>query len=332
MRPSFPLRVAIGLVAAFALVYIALGLNGWGSPAENEQAIGEISRWCERVHDGLLREPANALGNLGFIVAGLAMLRVLARDGAKGEPNQFFGHTPIALLYASAAVFLGPGSAVMHGTHTFFGAWIDNLSMVAYILIPWLFNLSILGRWSSRTLFTTYGSLVVLYAAGYWFFGPDLGIRLELFDVSIALWIISEVLYRFWSPAMRVGSGLVGFVVAFVFGITPSEMLAAPGEYWWIVFFWLPGLLATNPPRTVRRYRPWFWVGVGAFLTAYPIWLTGTNEHSWCRPDSLIQAHAIWHLLSAVATWGFFKFLRTEASIPVRSELAGVRRESGFDR
>jgi len=314
MKPPTPTRIAVGVVVGFTLVYIAFGLNGWGSPAENEQAIGEISRWCERVRDGLLREPVNTLGNLGFVVAGLAMFRVLARDRAAGEPSRFHGHAPLALLYASAAVFLGPGSAVMHGTHTFFGAWIDNLSMVAYILIPWLYNLSRLGRWSERTLFQTYGTLVGIYALGYWFIDPGLGIGLELFDISIALWLISELLHRFWSPSMRVSSGFFGFVIAFVFGITPAEMLAAPGEYWWVVLFWLPGLLATHPPQEERRYTPWFWVGVGSFLTAYAIWLTGTNEHSWCRPDSLIQAHAIWHLLSAVATWGFFLFLRTERS------------------
>jgi len=47
-------------------------------------------------------------------------------------------------------------------------------------------------------------------------------------------------------------------------------------------------------------------------LVAYAIWTTGTNIHPWCRPDSLIQAHAIWHLLTAVATWFFFMFLRTQ--------------------
>ena len=134
------------------------------------------------------------------------------------------------------------------------------------------------------------------YALGYWVFGSDLGIGLDLFGVSIGLWIISEVLYRFWSRPMRPLSGFVGFAVALAFGITPSVMLGNPGEYWWVVLFWLPGLFASHPAPGRRRYTPWFWVGVGSFMTAYAIWLTGTNEHSWCRPDSLIQAHAIWQV------------------------------------
>lgn len=307
-----PYRVAIGAVLVFTALYVAFGINGWGSPAENEQAIGEISRWCERVHDGLLREPINALGNLGFVVAGLAMFRVLARDRDTGIPNHFTGHTPVALLYASAVVFLGPGSAVMHGTHTFFGAWIDNVSMVAFILVPWLYNLSALGRWTPSQFFTVYGALLAIYAAGYWFIAPDLGIGLDLFDISIPLWIISEVLYRYWSPALRFWSGFVGFAVAWVFAITPGEMLADPAGHWWVVVFWIPGLLATHPPPAGRRYIPWFWLGVGLFLLAYSIWLTGTADHAWCRPDSLIQAHAVWHLLTAASTWSFFQFFRTE--------------------
>jgi hypothetical protein len=131
------------------------------------------------------------------------------------------------------------------------------------------------------------------------------------------LWIISEVVYRWWSPAARVLSGFAGFAVAAAFGIFPSEMIEEAGEYWWVVLFWLPGLLARAPAPGRRRYTPWFWIGIASFLTAYAIWLTGTADHEWCDPDSLVQAHAIWHLLSAVATWSFFVFLRSERPVRV---------------
>lgn len=318
-----PLLITIALLILFVISAILIGHDGWGPPAENEQAIGEVSRWCERVSAGLLREPVNTLGNLGFVVAGLLMFWVLARDVETERPpdNRMIGHTPISMLYAGAAVFLGPGSMVMHGTHTFFGAWIDNVSMVIYILIPWLLNLSVMGRWRDRTLFVTYTTIVVAYAAGYWFIAPDLGIGFELFRVSIPLWIISEVLYRFWSPTMRWASGFIGFAVAAVFGISPIEMVQEFHRYWWVFLFWLPGLLARSAPPGRRTYTPWFFAGVASFLLAYAIWLTGTADHPWCRPDSLIQAHAIWHLLTAAATWCFFMFLRTEKKVPSPHDL-----------
>ncbi len=317
-RAHRPLLITLAFLALFVVSAVAAGHDGWGPPADNEQAIGEVSRWCERVSGGFLREPVNTLGNLGFVVAGLLMFWVLARDviSDRDRPNRLIGHTPISMLYAATAVFLGPGSMVMHGTHTFFGAWIDNVSMVLYITVPWLLNLSVMGRWQDRRLFLTYTSIVTAYAAGYWFIAPDFGIGFELFRVSIPLWLISEALYRFWSPQMRWMSGFIGFAVAAAFGITPIEMFDNIGEYWWFFLFWLPGLVAKAPPPGQRTYNPWFFAGVGSFLLAYAIWLTGTADHSWCRPDSLIQAHAIWHMLTALATWCFFMFLRTERKIP----------------
>lgn len=317
-RAYRPLGIALALLAVFVIAAVVIGANGWGAPAANEQAVGEVSRWCERVSGGFLREPVNTLGNLGFVVSGLAMFWVLGRDTANEieETNRMIGLNPISVLYASATVFLGPGSMVMHGTHTFFGAWIDNVSMVAYITIPWLLNLSVLGRWRDRTTFGVYAAVVTAYAAGYWLIAPDLGIGFELFRVSIPLWLISEFVYRFWSPAVRWTSGFLGFVVAAAFGITPIDMINNIGEYWWWPLFWLPGILAAHEPPARRKYAPWFFIGVGSFLLAYAIWQTGKAGHPWCHPDSLIQAHAIWHLLGAVATWGFFRFYRTERRLP----------------
>ena len=331
-RAYRPLLITVGLLALFVVSAIAIGHDGWGTAADNEQAIGEVSRWCERVNGGFLREPVNTLGNLGFVVAGLIMFWVLARDTVEQRTtaNRLIGYTSISLLYASASVFLGPGSMVMHGTHTFFGAWIDNVSMVLYISIPWLLNLAVMGRWHDRKLFTTYAAIVAAYALGYWFIAPDLGIGFELFKVSIPLWIISEALYRWWSPTMRWASGFIGFVVAAAFGITPLTMLDNPGEYWWIFLFWLPGLLAAQAPPGRRRYTPWFWAGVASFLIAYAIWQTGTADHEWCRPDSLIQAHAIWHMLSALATWCFFLFLRTEKPLSTESDSSVTDREGAL--
>lgn len=316
-----PTLIAGGVLGVFAVAYVAFGIDGWGPAAANESPIGEISRWCERVTDGLLREPVNTLGNLGFVVAGMTMFVILGRDIADDRPrhNPFIGHSPVALLYASASLFLGPGSMVMHGTHTRFGAWVDNVSMVAFIAVPWLFNLSRQGGWRPAAFFGIYGFVLTGYAAGYWFIGPDLGIGLDLFGLSIVLWIVSELLYRFWSPAMRVLSGFAGFGVAAAFGVTPADMIAGPGRYWWVVLFWLPGAVATRPAPDRRRYIPWYWVGTASFLTAYAIWLTGTAEHPSCDPDALLQAHAVWHMLCAVATFSFFLFLRTARPLPRQS-------------
>ena len=59
--------------------------------------------------------------------------------------------------------------------------------------------------------------IVVIYSILRWKFGYGMGIGLDLFGVSIGLWVISEFLYRFWSPYMRFLSGFIGFLVLMLF-------------------------------------------------------------------------------------------------------------------
>jgi len=311
---SFYLALAICLI--YFAVYIILGSKGISLSLEPNESIGDISRWCERVSGGIFREPANALSNIGFMIMGLLMFWVLTNDKAKLNSNQFHGLTPISSLYAGASIFLGPGSMLMHGTHTEWGEWADNLSMIMYIIIPWLLNIKEMGDWSIKRFFSTYFLIVLVYALARWFFGSELGINLDLFGLSIGLWVISETLFRFWSPAFRWISGFVGFFVAAVFGIMPNEIFSNLNEYWWIVLFWIPAIFSIRAPTVKRNYSPWFFAGMITYVLAFIIWLQGYPDTPYCKPDSIIQPHAIWHLMTAFSTWCFFKFFRTEEIKP----------------
>ena len=203
----------------------------------------------------------------------------------------------------------------MHGTHSYWGQWIDNVSMVTYIIVPWLYNLKELGNWSFKRFITTYILIVFIFSLLSWFFGTNMGINLDLFGVSIALWIISEFLYKFWGKINKWYSGFIGFLVASIFGIFPTDIFSDLVNYWWIVLFWLPALLANTAPTKTRTYNPWFFLGMISYIVAFIIWLQGYPDTKFCNPDSFIQPHGIWHLITAFATWCFFKFYRTEKII-----------------
>ena len=64
----------------FFFVYILLAATTNFLSVEAGYAIGEVSRWCERISGGYFREPANALSNLGFITTGLIMFWILANE------------------------------------------------------------------------------------------------------------------------------------------------------------------------------------------------------------------------------------------------------------
>ena len=270
--------------------------------------IGEASRWCERVSGGIFREPINTLTNLGFMFVGLYILFKLTNETSF---NEFSGLNKITILYGVTVVYLGPGSMMMHGTNTEWGGWADNLSMVMYITIPWLYNCYKMSNWSVNTLMWIYFSIILVYAIMRGLFGDGMGIGLNLFGVSIGLWVISEFLYKFWSPHMRFISGFVGFLVLMLFGTFPMEVFENINDYWWIVFFWLPGLLANKGPEGYRTYG-WYFAGMIAYMSAFAIWLTGVPDSETCNPDGLFRAHGIWHLLTALSTILFFYHYRSE--------------------
>tara|TARA_B100000925_G_scaffold102903_1_gene75692 strand:+ start:3078 stop:4025 length:948 start_codon:yes stop_codon:yes gene_type:complete len=293
---------------AFMIIFYLLSAFQLIQSTESIAFIGEASRWCERVSAGAFREPVNTLSNLGFMLAGLFILYKLTNETSF---NEFSGLNKITILYGVAVVYLGPGSMMMHGTNTEWGGWADNLSMVMYIILPWLYNCYKMSNWSQNTLLKVYFSVVIFYALMRGLFGNGMGIGLDLFGVSIGLWVISEFLYKFWSHSMRFFSGFVGFLVLMLFGIFPAEVYTNLGEYWWIIFFWLPGILANKKPQGVRTYR-WYFAGMIAYMSAFAIWLTGVPDSETCNPDTLFQAHGIWHLLTAVATIFFFYHYRSE--------------------
>ena len=297
----------------FLVVSLINGQNGWGPPASNEQAIGEISRWCERVSGGFFREPSNTLGNLGFIATGLYMFLTLARDSVSGKGIKMFGSSAIALLYASASTFLGPGSMAMHGTHTSFGAWLDNVSMITYILILWLYNLKRLMGFSIKTYFIIYSLLLGWFAYSYWFIGGGLGIGINLFELSIGLWIATEVLVKFPNIYGRVGSGFAVLIIQQLFGNPVINAVQNFQENWEMLLYFIPALIVPKTSAVIRKkYTPWFFLGFASFFGALIIWGTGVPGHPWCNPDSWLQAHMVWHMLCSVATLSFFNLYRTE--------------------
>ena len=308
-----PFYISLVLSGLFVISFFVLSALGYIQSIESQGIIGDASRWCERVSGGLFREPVNTLSNLGFMVVGIYIFYTITTDTNTSANNYFVGLTGISILYASAAIFLGPGSMLMHGTNSGWGGWADNLSMIMYILIPWLYNIFRMSNWTVSQFLQIYFSIVVIYAVMRWISGWGLGINLELFSVSIGLWAISEFLFRFWSPLFRFLSGFVGFFVLALFGTTPLDVIANFSEYWWVILFWIPGLLSNKKPTTTRTYK-WYFLGMVAYFSAFIIWSTGVPDHALCRPDSLIQAHGIWHLLSAVATYCFFLHYRSESA------------------
>jgi hypothetical protein len=73
-----------------------------------------------------------------------------------------------------------------------------------------------------------------------------------------------------------------------------------------------PALRPWAPRPIDPARRPWFWTGLGSFVVANIVWNLSRTEGPWCEPHSLLQGHALWHLLSAFAVWCFYLYFLAE--------------------
>lgn len=64
--------------------------------------------------------------------------------------------------------------------------------------------------------------------------------------------------------------------------------------------------------KSVDIEKKWVFATSITFIVAFAIWHIGLNENPWCRPYSLLQAHAIWHMLDALAAYFLFRLYVSE--------------------
>ena len=70
-----------------------------------------------------------------------------------------------------------------------------------------------------------------------------------------------------------------------------------------IVFIFLAYIL-------IYALNDWSWTNTSASGFCEKV-----QDGGWlCYPDTLLQGHALWHLLGAVAMWSFYKYFRTEVA------------------
>lgn len=59
-----------------------------------------------------------------------------------------------------------------------------------------------------------------------------------------------------------------------------------------------------------RRTIGFGFAALGSMLVAFFVW--NMSQHGWCASDSLLQGHAVWHLLCAVAAFFLYRLYASE--------------------
>jgi hypothetical protein len=249
-----PLLVT-GLVAFASIGALALAVaNGWLGPD-----VGRGDNFCEAARSGLVKQPANTLSNLGFVVAGML---IAWRTTHRPEGGRVLS-TSLATAYACVVVLLGPASAAMHATQSTWGGELDMLSMylvasfaASYAWVRWM-------RGATREFAMGFGGcLLACELAGLW---PG-------------------------SVPVFLHGGNVAFAALLVAAVATETALWRRHES--------------------RRTIGFGFAALGSMVVAFAIWLLST--HGLCDPQSLLQGHAVWHLLGAVAAYFLFRLYESE--------------------
>ena len=240
------LPVAVGLLSLAAVV--ALGLAGWPG------TIGVAGMdFCEASRAGIIKQPANTLSNLGFMIAGLLIGWAASRDDAGNHPdwqgNPMRRTVFYPTFYAAVAMFLGPGSMALHASTTWWGGKVDVFSMFMWISFPIAYGIARLRQWSVRGFLFLYVPLVIALGA---YLLVDRYPGRQMFGILIGVFVAIEVAIFRSFPDNRIRRLWLGAAAA-MFGLAFA--------------IWIPsrtGAAWCNPTSWLQGHAAWHLLDAGA--------------------------------------------------------------------
>ena len=198
--------------------------------------------FCERALCGWVTEPANTWTNVGFLLAGLWVLRRAARDGATRAGR--LGWIAIATALASSA---------FHATSTFAGQAADQGVMFLESALFVVLNLDRWRRLSPRGLVTLYATLVAASVA-LLLAVPTSGITVFTLHVVTFLALELRLALRDWARTSY------GALVAA--GLT----FAASYALWWLDRL---GVVCNPDNHVFTAHGAWHLLGALSFVFWY---------------------------------------------------------------
>ena len=265
-----------------------------------------------------MKRPAVLIG-MAVVALSIGGFWLLSADGYPGGPDECIA---LGDCYCEA---IGPGIAAQPAN-----AW----SNAGFVLVGLLILADAGRRFGAgrmardvRTAWL-YGSVAVFLGVGSFAFHGSMRAWGGYIDVlsmhAFIAFVLAYDLGRIhrWSWG-RFVSWFVVLLTAFAaaIGIVPPEH----GKTLFGVFVLIvllveaavsyPRMRPWAPIRLDPRRIPWFWTGLGLFIVATIIWNLSRTGGVWCEPESLVQGHAVWHLLTASSVGALYLYFRDEGEV-----------------
>jgi len=159
------------------------------------------------------------------------------------------------------------------------------------------------------------GSLLVV-GLGSAFYHASLTFVGQVFDVSGMYLVGTFILMHRLAP--RVSRSPIWAVLGFVLanGVLMTAQITTPSLRRVVFGLLLVSALVVEWKES-RAGRKWLLGGIGLMALAFVLWVVD-RQRLVCEPESLVQGHAVWHLLGALASVCLFLSYEAEAA-PITS-------------
>ena len=300
-----------GVLFCIAWLGLILAFAHWGWPGAPDVCVPDKDCYCEKHPDLVgtvppgsawtgtgygpsgVKQPSNTWSDLSYLAVGLIVLWQAGRDRRRGAadeeaPNPMRRFSFYSICYGFVALYLGIGSMLFHASLTGWGGWADSFSL--YVWASWLiaYDCARLSRlwekgWEWIVFLSVFGTLAIVTGIVRAY---EPKASLVLFAVPVGIMTVTSVYL------INIGqmSGLA------------REARANSG--------W------------VASWSSWLWSGVGVFLGSLAVWKLSADGGPLCRPDSMIQGHAVFHIGGAFAAYAIWLNLRSETATPTTPRLA----------
>jgi hypothetical protein len=193
--------------------------------------------FCERIHDGAIRQPVNTWSNLAFILVGLLVINTAIRDLSQAWRSESSNPMQTQLIYPGVygvtTILIGIGSMLYHSSLAFVGQAVDVISMYLLTSFMGLYNLSRMRRMSNGAFLACYllVNVTLAFVSVEW---PVL--RRYIFLMLVLAVLVSEgVVRRKRQPRMNVAflnAALISLVGAFaIWTLDITQVICAPDSW-----------------------------------------------------------------------------------------------------
>ena len=214
-------------------------------------------------------------------LAYFVVAAVIAYDVSRGVPA---GSTRTAAIFSAALVVVGALSFAFHASYTLVWQFGDFLGMFIFAAVPLVLNLRRLG-WLARAR---------QFACG-------LGV----------VFVATLIMLHMWAT----GAKYQFIVVAMVFLVLLQEAVLALRERRRRRHGSSNSRNTTDGPRRGLLVESFVWLLVAFACSAADM------ARVWCHPHSVVQGHATWHVLSAVALLRLYRFYAYNFVLDARTDV-----------